>query len=118
MLLPHSEAAAPVLKQAVSVPQHNKPDADNDIDDDAPRNVPLRNGNKALIGAMMMGIIAQTVSEKCGGNEPGVDPDAQQGCNHKQESDAELDLLLEIVAANDSKAEIDARHHAHHDRGQ
>jgi hypothetical protein len=27
-------------------------------------------------------------------------------------------LLLEIVAANDSKAEIDARHHAHHDRGQ
>jgi hypothetical protein len=48
----------------------------------------------------------------------GAHPHAQQGSNHEQQSDVELNLLLEVIATHDREAEIDARNHAHHDRSQ
>ena len=67
------------LQQSVPMPQHNKPDAENDIDDHAPRNVPLWNGDKARIDAVVMGEIPQTMRQECRRDEPGTDPHAEQG---------------------------------------
>ena len=106
------------LQHSIPMPYHNKPDAENDVDDHAPRNVPLWNGDKARIDAFVMGEIPETMRQQCRRDEPGADPHAEQSGNNEQQRDIELNLLLEIIATHHGEAEIDACHHAHHDRGE